>query len=137
MINIDHHPGNLMYRAMNWIDRSAAACGEMVYELIRELGAPLTLASATHIYVAILTDTGSFHYSNITPRTFDICRHCMEVGIDPPAIARSIFDSNNLGRLNPGTPKYRYPKSIVIVSIVIVSIVIIRSSSLTSSTVWR
>jgi phosphoesterase RecJ-like protein len=99
VINIDHHPGNLLYGAMNWIDLSAAACGELVYELIRELGVPLTLESATHIYVAILTDTGSFHYSNITPRTFDICRHCMEVGVDPPAIARSIFDSNNLGRL--------------------------------------
>ena len=99
IVNIDHHPGNLMYGAMNWIDLSAAACGEMVYELIRELDLPLTLESATHIYVAILTDTGSFHYSNITPRTFEICRHCMEAGIDPPAIARSIFDSNNLGRL--------------------------------------
>jgi len=99
VINVDHHPGNTLYGAMNWIDLSAAACGEMVYELIRELGVPLTLESATHIYVAILTDTGSFHYSNITPRTFDICRHCMEVGVNPPAIARSIFDSNNLGRL--------------------------------------
>ena len=99
VINIDHHPGNLMYGAMNWVDLSAAACGELVYELIRELGVPLSLESATHIYVAILTDTGSFHYSSITSRTFDICRHCMEVGIDPPAIARSIFDSNNLGRL--------------------------------------
>jgi bifunctional oligoribonuclease and PAP phosphatase NrnA len=100
VINIDHHPGNTLYGAMNWFDLSAAACGEMVFELIRELGVPLTAEIATHVYVAILTDTGSFHYANITPRTFEICRLCMEEGhISPPAIARSIFDSNNLGRL--------------------------------------
>jgi bifunctional oligoribonuclease and PAP phosphatase NrnA len=99
LINIDHHAGNRMYGAINWHDESAAACGEMVFDVIRELGVPLTLEIATHIYLAILTDTGSFHHSNITPRTFDICRQCMEAGISPPAIARSIFDSNNLGRL--------------------------------------
>jgi phosphoesterase RecJ-like protein len=99
VINIDHHPGNTLYGAINWLDLSAAACGEMVFDLVRELGVPLTLDIATHVYVAILTDTGSFHYSNITPRTFDICRQCMEAGVSPPAVARSIFDSNNLGRL--------------------------------------
>ena len=52
-----------------------------------------------HVYIAILTDTGAFHYSNITPRTFDICRRCVEAGVNPPAVARSIFDSNNLARL--------------------------------------
>jgi phosphoesterase RecJ-like protein len=99
VINIDHHPGNQMYGQANWFDLSAAACGEMVFELIQELGVPLTLEIATHVYVAILTDTGSFHYSNITPRTFDICRQCMEAGVNPPTVARSIFDSNHLGRL--------------------------------------
>jgi len=99
VINIDHHPGNTNYGAMNWFDISAAACGEMVFDIIRALGVPLTTDIATHIYIAILTDTGSFHYSNITPRTFDICRHCVEAGVSPPAVARSIFDSNNLGRL--------------------------------------
>lgn len=99
IINIDHHPGNTMYGAMNWFDLSAAACGEMVFAVIEALGVPLTFDIATHVYIAILTDTGSFHYSNITPRTFDICRRCVEAGVSPPAVARSIFDSNNLGRL--------------------------------------
>ena len=99
VINIDHHLGNTMYGALNWFDLSAAACGEMVFDLIRELGVPLTREIATHVYVTILTDTGSFHYSSISPKTFDICRQCMEAGVDPPAIARSIFDSNSLGRL--------------------------------------
>lgn len=99
VINIDHHPGNTMYGALNWFDLTAAACGEMVLELVDALGVPLTRDIATHVYIAILTDTGSFHYSNITPRTFDIARRCVEAGVDPPAVARSIFDSNNLGRL--------------------------------------
>jgi bifunctional oligoribonuclease and PAP phosphatase NrnA len=99
VINIDHHVGNTMYGAVNWFDISAAACGEMVFDLVHELGVPLTYEIAVHVYVAILTDTGSFHYSNISPRTFDICRQCMEAGVNPQTVARTVFDSNSLGRL--------------------------------------
>ncbi|MBP1633604.1 MAG: Exopolyphosphatase-related protein [Acidobacteria bacterium] len=99
LINIDHHPGNTMFGAINWFDASAAACGEMVFDLVRALGVALTPEIATHIYVAILTDTGSFHYSSISPRTFDICRQALEAGVDPVSVARNVFDSNNIGRL--------------------------------------
>jgi phosphoesterase RecJ-like protein len=90
IINIDHHPGNAGYGAINWFDSSAAACGEMVFELVQALGVPISLEIATHIYLAILTDTGSFHYSSISPRTFDICRQMLEAGVDPVAVARSV-----------------------------------------------
>src|SRR4029079_6675859 len=76
-----------------------AACGEMVFDLVRALGVPLTKTIATHVYLAILTDTGSFHYSSISPRTFDICRECLEPGVDAVLVARSVYDSNNMGRL--------------------------------------
>jgi len=99
IVNIDHHPGNSMFGAINWFDAGAAACGEMVFDLVRALGVPMTPEIATHIYVAILTDTGSFHYSSISPRTFDICRQTLEAGVDPVAVARNVFDSNNIGRL--------------------------------------
>lgn len=99
IINVDHHAGNRMYGALNWFDESAAACGEMVFDLIRALGVPLTPEIATHIYLAILTDTGSFHHSNITPRTFDICRQTVEAGVNPAAMARRVFDSNSFGKL--------------------------------------
>jgi phosphoesterase RecJ-like protein len=99
IINIDHHPGNAMFGAINWFDGSAAACGEMVFDIIAALGTPLTVEMATHIYMAILTDTGSFHHSSISPRTFDICRQALEAGVDPVAVARTVFDDNNIGRL--------------------------------------
>jgi phosphoesterase RecJ-like protein len=99
IINIDHHSGNRMYGALNWFDESAAACGEMVFDLIRALGVPLTYEIATHLYLAILTDTGSFHHSNITPRTFEICRETVEAGVNPAAMARRVYDSNSFGKL--------------------------------------
>jgi phosphoesterase RecJ-like protein len=99
IINIDHHAGNRLYGALNWHDETAAACGEMVFDLIRALGVPLNLEIATHIYLAILTDTGSFHHSHITPRTFDICRQTVEAGVEPATMARRVFDSNSFGKL--------------------------------------
>jgi phosphoesterase RecJ-like protein len=99
VINIDHHVGNSMFGAINWFDVSAAACGEMVFDLVVALGVPLSYDIAVHLYVAILTDTGSFHHSNITPRTFEICRQCVAAGVNPSVVARSVFDNNNLGRL--------------------------------------
>ena len=99
VINIDHHPGNTAYGRLNWFDPSAAACGEMVFDLVRALGVSLDARIATHLYLAILTDTGSFHYSSISPRTFDICRQTLEAGVDPVLVARNVYDSNNMGRL--------------------------------------
>ena len=99
VINIDHHPGNSGYGQINWFDPRAAACGEMVFDLVQALGVPFSLEIATHIYLAILTDTGSFHYSSISPRTFDIARQSLEAGVNPVQVARNVYDSNNMGRL--------------------------------------
>jgi phosphoesterase RecJ-like protein len=99
VINIDHHPGNTGFGQLMWFDSSAAACGEMVFDLVKALGVPLSREIATHIYLAILTDTGSFHYSSISPRTFEICRETLEAGVDPVLVARNVYDSNSMGRL--------------------------------------
>jgi phosphoesterase RecJ-like protein len=71
----------------------------MVFDLVKALGVPLSREIATHIYLAILTDTGSFHYSSISPRTFEICRETLEAGVDPVLVARNVYDSNSMGRL--------------------------------------
>src|SRR5204862_6075060 len=87
------------YGQLTWFDYSAAAGAEMVHDLVVALGVPLSRELATHIYLAIITDTGSFHYSGISPRTFDICRECLLAGVDPVQLARNVYDSNSMGRL--------------------------------------
>jgi phosphoesterase RecJ-like protein len=99
VINIDHHPGNAGYGQINWIDESAAACGELLFTLIEALGVALTPAIATHVYLAILTDTGSFHFSHLTPRTYELAGRCVAAGADPQWIARTHYDSNSLARV--------------------------------------
>jgi phosphoesterase RecJ-like protein len=99
VINIDHHPGNQAYGAVNWVDESAAACGELVYALVEALGVSLSPEMATHIYLAVLTDTGSFRFSHLTPRTFEIAARAVAAGADPQWIARTHYDSGSLARV--------------------------------------
>lgn len=92
IVNIDHHPDNQRYGDVNWIDTSAAATGEMVYELLRALGAPLTPAIATNLFTAIHTDTGSFRYSNVTTRTFTIAAALVAAGARPELVSESLYE---------------------------------------------
>jgi phosphoesterase RecJ-like protein len=99
VLNIDHHVGNTLYGALNWVDESAAACTELVISLIDALDAPFTRDVATHIYLGLLTDTGSFHFSHLSARSFEIARRCVEAGANPQWIARTHYDSNTLGHV--------------------------------------
>lgn len=98
-INVDHHVGNGLYGAVNWFDPSAAACGEMVADIIDALGVPWTRDMASHLYLAIATDTGGFRHGPITARTFEVCRRIAEAGVEPAALSRRIFDSFGVGRV--------------------------------------
>ena len=99
LINIDHHTGNRMYGALNWYDPAAAACAEMVYDLVVALGVPMTPPVAIPLYAGILTDTGSFRHANITRRTFDICSQVAASGVDVAGVAAAIYQSGTIGRL--------------------------------------
>ena len=99
IINIDHHPGNALYGALNWFDLSAAACTEMVAELVDELGVPWTREIATHVYLGIVTDTGGFRHGAINARTFALSERAVRAGVDPAAMARQVFDSFTIGRI--------------------------------------
>lgn len=99
VINIDHHAGNAMYGALNWFDPSAAACAEMVHDLIAALGVALTPAIGRALYAGILTDTGSFRHANITARTFEACRNVAACGVDVADLAAAIYQSSSLGKL--------------------------------------
>ena len=99
VINVDHHIGNTNYGAVNWLDESAAACGEMVFDIVQGLCVPLTAEIASALYVAILTDTGSFQHGNVTPRTFDICRRIAAAGVSPTDLAARVYQQGNVGKL--------------------------------------
>src|SRR3989475_2575957 len=64
----------------------------MIYELLTALGAPLTPATATNLFTAIHTDTGSFRYSNVTPRTFRIAAALVAAGAEPAFVASSLYE---------------------------------------------
>ena len=99
IMNIDHHPGNTFFGDVNYFDESAAACGELVFSVLQGLTVPLTVDIAAHLYIAILTDTGSFHHGPISTRTFEICRRLTSAGADPTALANKMFDQYKVGRL--------------------------------------
>jgi len=99
VINIDHHLGNTLYGDVNWFDTSAAACVEMVVDIIDALGVPMSVEIATAIYLGLVTDTGLFRHRGTSVRTFDIARRCVESGVEPSDMARQIFDANSLGKL--------------------------------------
>src|SRR3989442_8817279 len=91
IVNIDHQPDNRRYGDVNWVDTSAAATGEMVYELLTALAAPLTPAIATNLFTEIHTDTGSFRYSNVTNRTFTIAAALVAAGARPGDVSESRY----------------------------------------------
>jgi phosphoesterase RecJ-like protein len=99
IVNIDHHVGNTGFGDIRWFDESAAACGEMVADLVDALGVAWTADIALNLYATVLTDTGSFRHSHITARTFEIGRRAAAVGVDPAETARQIYDSGSTGRL--------------------------------------
>lgn len=98
-INIDHHAGNELYGDVNWFDGTAAACGEMVADIIDALGVPWTREIASHLYLAVATDTGGFRYGPMSARTFDVARRIALAGVDTSELSRTIFDSYSVGRV--------------------------------------
>jgi bifunctional oligoribonuclease and PAP phosphatase NrnA len=93
VVNIDHHSTTELFGAINWIDSTAAACGEMIYNLCKATGVRVTKELAECVYTALLTDTGSFHYSNTTERTFKIASELVRTGVKPAKTAEAIFGS--------------------------------------------
>ncbi|MDR3270800.1 MAG: bifunctional oligoribonuclease/PAP phosphatase NrnA [Peptococcaceae bacterium] len=90
VINIDHHISNNSFGDLNWVDAQAAATGELVYQLIRDLGLQLDEVMATNLYTAVVTDTGGFLYSNTTPQSHYLAAELMEL-IDVADINTQLF----------------------------------------------
>jgi phosphoesterase RecJ-like protein len=99
VLNIDHHVSNGGFGDVAWVDPAAAATGEMVFGLLRALGARIDAASALCLLTALVTDTGRFGYSSTTARTFAIASELAAAGAEPEVIHRSLFASVPLGVL--------------------------------------
>ncbi len=98
-VNIDHHLKNDEFGELNWIDPKAAAVGEMIFLLFGELGVRITPEMASNLYVALLTDTGSFHFSNTTAETFRVAGELVSAGADPAQIAQTVLMNQPESRL--------------------------------------
>ena len=95
---IDHHGSQAFFAAETCLDADAAACGEIVYRVIRELTA-VTPAIAMLLYVAISTDTGCFVYANTTADTHRIAAELLETGIDVGPVNKVLFRTKSKTRL--------------------------------------
>jgi len=93
VVNIDHHSQNPLFGDVNWIDPEASAVGVMIHRTLHALGVEITPDIASLIYVAILTDTGSFRFSNTNPEAFRICAELLECGADPAPLATAMYDN--------------------------------------------
>lgn len=93
-VNIDHHVSNDNFGDINVVVPDASAAGELVYGLIKALGAPVTPDIATNLYVAIQTDTGSFHYSSTSPEAFEAAGQLVRLGADPWSVTVNLYESN-------------------------------------------
>jgi phosphoesterase RecJ-like protein len=93
-INIDHHYSNTPYADINWIDPEAPAVGEMAFDLSRLLGVTLTPAIAESLYCAIFSDTGSFQFSNATPRALAAAAELARLGAGPNRVAEKLYSTN-------------------------------------------
>jgi len=100
IINIDHHISNGRYGDLNYIDSSISSVGEIIYELIKSINFDLLDKKISNcLFTAIMTDTGSFRYSNTSSKTFKIASELTSIGIKPYLIANNIYNRNNYSGL--------------------------------------
>jgi phosphoesterase RecJ-like protein len=100
---VDHHEPSLVdpsdaraWRAdVNYADPRASSTAELIFELVGALEVPIDADIATCLYAGILTDTGSFRYSNTTPRALSVAARLVELGADPEAIAQACYESRD------------------------------------------
>lgn len=94
-VNVDHHEDNAGFGKINIVRPDFSAVGEIIYRLFEKMGEPIDDIVAEAVYTAIMTDTGSFKYSNTTPECHEIAARLIEKGIKPYVVYQQVFE--NLG----------------------------------------
>jgi phosphoesterase RecJ-like protein len=99
ILNIDHHHDNTRFGSVNLVVPEASSTAEIVWELAKGLDAELTPEIAEALYVAMVTDTGRFMYTNTSPRTHRMAAELLEAGVDPAATYRRLYENVPFNRL--------------------------------------
>jgi len=98
-INLDHHHDNSRFATVNHVVADASSTGEIVRDLLRLLDVSLTPAIAEALYVALVTDTGRFQYTNTTPKALRLAAELVEAGVDVQRVFRGIYESVEFAKL--------------------------------------
>ncbi|UCD57021.1 MAG: bifunctional oligoribonuclease/PAP phosphatase NrnA, partial [Candidatus Hydrogenedentota bacterium] len=92
-VNIDHHMENSRFGHLNIIESELSAVGEVIFDLFRAMGEPIDMTVAEALYTAIMTDTGSYKYTNTTPRAHEISAQLIKAGVNPYDMYQEIYEN--------------------------------------------
>ena len=98
-LRIDHHASATSYTQEELVDGSAAACGDIIYDILMEMGVQMDRELARRLYIAVSTDTGCFRYANTNAHCYTVAAACAATGADLYPITQDLFDTNTLGKL--------------------------------------
>src|SRR6187401_301271 len=98
-VNIDHHHDNPRFGDVNLIVPDASSTGEVLADVIRELGVTLTPEIAEALYIALVTDTGRFQYANTTPKALRLAADLVEAGADVHKVFQGVYESVQFAKL--------------------------------------
>jgi len=99
LINIDHHISNTKYGDINIIDPDAASTSQVVFNMLKANNVEIDKDSATCIYTALVTDTGSFQYESVNDKVFSMASELVKSGVKPDFVAKMLFQRDRLSRL--------------------------------------
>ncbi|HJX48103.1 MAG TPA: bifunctional oligoribonuclease/PAP phosphatase NrnA [Gaiellaceae bacterium] len=99
VIDIDHHHDNTRFGAVNLIVSDASSTGEVLRDVFAELGVKITPEIAEPLYIALVTDTGRFQYTNTTPKSLRLAAELVEAGADVHAVFQQVYESVEFAKL--------------------------------------
>src|SRR5213592_4385197 len=99
VVNVDHHHDNSRFGAVNLVVADASSTGEIVRDLLRELGVELTPDVAEALYIALVTDTGRFQYTNTTPKALRLAAELVEAGADVHRVFQDVYETVQFAKL--------------------------------------
>ena len=98
-LRIDHHGTGIGYTPNELVDAGAAACGDIVYDVLMTMGVKMDQDIAKALYIAVSTDTGCFRYANTNAHAYQVAAACAATGADLYPLTQALFDTNSLGKL--------------------------------------